>query len=108
MPGRPGRRSSFACRLAWWRGRRGLRRSVRTWASLHDGNETAKGLGVESGRDGDSTSIGKDQFEAGLGGRDRRDGIGQDGDREEVVLGTGGGTIVAEGRLGRAGLVEGL
>ena len=42
----------------------------------------------------------------GLGGRDRRDGIGQDGDREEVVVGTGGRTIVAEGGLGRDGLVE--
>ena len=42
----------------------------------------------------------------GSGGRDRRDGIGKDGDREEVVVGTGGGTIVAGGGLGRAGLVE--
>jgi hypothetical protein len=49
-----------------------------------------KGLCVESGRDGDSTAIGEDEFEAGLGGRDRWDGIGEDGDREEMVVGRGG------------------
>ena len=92
------RRSSCACRPVRWRGKRGLRRSVQTWAFLHDGDETAEGLGVESGSDGDPTSIGKDQFEVGWGGSDRRDGIGKDGDREEVVVGTGGGTIVARGR----------
>ena len=42
----------------------------------------------------------------GLGGRDRQDRIGKDGDREDVVVGTGGGTIVAGGGIGREGLVE--
>jgi hypothetical protein len=63
---------------------------------------------VESGRDGDSTSIGEDQFEVGSGDRERRDGIGQNGNREEVVVGTGGQTIIAGSghRGGLAGLVE--
>jgi hypothetical protein len=99
-------KSSCACRPAWWRGKRGPRRSDRTWRFLHDGNETAESLGVESGRDGGSTSIGKDEFEVGLGDRDRRDGIGQDSDREEMVVGTCGRTIVAGSGLGPAGLVE--
>ena len=48
---------------------------------LHDGDETAEGLIVESRGDGDPTSAGKDQFEAGLGGRSGRRGrIGKDGD----------------------------
>jgi hypothetical protein len=42
----------------------------------------------------------------GLGGRDRRDRIRKDGDREEVVVGTGRRTIVAGGGLGREGQVE--
>jgi hypothetical protein len=63
-------------------------------------------LGVESGADGDPTSIGKDEFEVGLGGRNRQDRIRNDGDREKVVVGTGGRTIVARGGLGRKGLVE--
>jgi hypothetical protein len=42
----------------------------------------------------------------GLGDRDRRDGIGQDSDREEMVVGTCGRTIVAGSGLGPAGLVE--
>jgi hypothetical protein len=50
----------------------------------------AERLGVESGGDGDSTSIGKDEFEAGLGRGNWRDGIGQDGDRMEMVVGHGG------------------
>jgi hypothetical protein len=58
------------------------------------------------GRDGDSTSLGKDEFEVGSVGRDRRVRVGKDGDREEVVVGTGGRTIVAGGGLGRAGLLE--
>ena len=32
---------------------------VRTWAFLHDSDETAERLGVESGRSGDRTSMGK-------------------------------------------------
>jgi hypothetical protein len=47
---------------------------------LYDGDETAEGLGVESGADGDPTSVGKDQFEVRLGGWDRRGRIGKDGD----------------------------
>jgi hypothetical protein len=66
----------------------------------------AEGLGVESRGDGDSTSVGEDELEVGWGGRDRRDGIGPDGDREEKMVGSGGGAIVAGGGLGRAGLVE--
>jgi hypothetical protein len=73
---------------------------------LHKGDETAERLGVESGGDGDPTSIGKDEFEVGLGGRDRQDRIGKDGDREEVVVGTGGGPIVAGSGIGREGPVE--
>jgi hypothetical protein len=37
---------------------------------------------------------------------DRRDGIGEDGNREERVVGPGGRTIIAGGGLGRAGRVE--
>ena len=39
-------------------------------------------------------------------GRDRQDRIWNDGDWEEVVVGTGGRTIVAGGGIGREGLVE--
>src|SRR4051812_43605052 len=99
MPGRPGRRTSCACRPAWWRDKRGPRRSVRTWVSLHDGDVAAKGLRVEMGRDDDSTSIRKDEFEVGWGGGDRRDRVRQDGDREEMRVGSGGGAIVAGGGL---------
>jgi hypothetical protein len=74
---------------------------------LHDRDETAKGLGVETRRDGDSTSPGKDEFEvARWGGRGRWDRIGQDGDREERRGDTGRGTIVAGSGLGQAGRVE--
>jgi hypothetical protein len=66
----------------------------------------AEGPGVESRGDGDATSVGEDEFEVGGGGRDRRGRFGQDGDREEMRVGTGGGTIVAGGGLGWAGLVE--
>jgi hypothetical protein len=99
-------RSSCAYQPAWWRGKRGPRRSVQTWAFLHDGDQTAKGLRVEPGGDGDPTSIGKDEFEVGSGGGGRQDRIGNDGDREEVVIGTGGRIIVAGGGLGCAGLTE--
>jgi hypothetical protein len=74
--------------------------------SLHDGDEAAKGLRVEMGRDDDATSIRKDEFEVGWGSGDRRDRVRQDGDREEMRVGTGGGAIVAGGGLGRAGLIE--
>ena len=47
-----------------------------------------EGVGVESRGDGDPTAVGNDEFEVGLGGRDRRGRIGQDGDREEPA-GTG-------------------
>jgi hypothetical protein len=104
--GGPGRRSSCACRRVAWRGQRGPRRSVQTWTFLQDSNETAESLGVESGGDGDPTSIGKDKFEVGLGDGDRQDRIGKDGDREEVLFGAGGSTIVAGGGIGREGLVE--
>jgi len=50
--------------------------------------------------------MGQDEFEVGLGGRDRQDRIGKDGDQEDVVVGTGGATIVAGGGIGREGLVE--
>ena len=42
----------------------------------------------------------------GLRRGDRRDRIGTDGDREEMAVGRGGRTIVADGGLGRVGLVE--
>ena len=95
-----------ADRPVWWRDQRGPRCSVQTWAFLHDGDETAEGLGVESGGDGDPTSLGKDEFEVGSGGGGRQDRIGNDGDREEVVIGTGGRTIVAGGGLGWARRIE--
>ena len=41
-----------------------------------------------------------------LGGRDRQDRIGKDGDREEAVVGTGGRMLVAGGGFGRERLVE--
>src|SRR5271157_675640 len=106
MPGRPNRRSSCACRPVAWRGKHGPRRSVRTWAFLHDSDEAAERLGVESGGDGDPKSIGKNEFEARQGRRDRQDRIGNDGDREEVVVDTGSRTSVATGRFGRARLIE--
>jgi hypothetical protein len=105
-PGGPGRRSSCTCRRVAWRGQRGPRCSVQTWTFLQDSDETAESLRVESGGDGDPTSIGQDEFEVGLGGRNRQDRIRNDGDREKVVVGTGGRTIVARGELGREGLVE--
>jgi hypothetical protein len=66
----------------------------------------AEGVGVESRGDGDATPVGEDEFEVGRGGRERRGRIGQDGDREEWGVGAGGGTIIAGGGLGRAGLIE--
>jgi hypothetical protein len=42
----------------------------------------------------------------GRGIRARRGGIGPDGDGKEVVVGSGGGTIITGGGLGGAGLVE--
>jgi hypothetical protein len=66
----------------------------------------AEGPGVESRGDGDATSVGKDELEVGWGGRDRRGRIGQDGDGEEMSVGTGGGAIVAGGGPGRTWLVE--
>ncbi len=39
-----------------------------------------------------------------LRGRGREDGIGKDGDGEEVMIGTGGRTDVAGGGFGRMGL----
>src|SRR5262245_19487542 len=68
----------------------------------------AEGPGVDSRGDGDATSVGEDELEVGWGGRDRRGRIGPDGDGEEMRVGIGGGTIVAGGELGRAGLVEAL
>lgn len=106
MRSRRGGRNCCASRRVGWRGQRGPRSSVRTWTFLHNGDETAERLGVESASDGDPTSIGKDEFEVGLGGRDRQDRIGKDSDREEVVVGTGGGTIVAGSGIGREGPVE--
>jgi hypothetical protein len=99
-------RSSCACRPAVWRGRRGPRRSVQTWASLHNSDEMAEGPGVESGGDGDPTSVGEDEFEVGPRGGAGRDGIGKDSDREEMAVGTGERTIVAGSAIGRGGLVE--
>ena len=97
-PGRRGRRSSCACRPVLWRGRRGRRRSVRTWSLLDDGDELAEGLGIEAGCDGDPASIGEDQFEGLSGGRGGGDGIGEDGDGEEV----GGGASEERGSRGSA------
>jgi hypothetical protein len=73
---------------------------------LHNRDETAERLGVESGDDGDSRSLGKDDFEVGLGGDDRWDRIGDDGDREDVVVGGGGRTIGGGDGLEPKGLVE--
>jgi hypothetical protein len=73
---------------------------------LHDGDEMAEGTGVESRGDGDPTSVGEDEFKVGWRGRARWGRIRQDGDREELRVGTGGGTIVAGGGPGRAGRVE--
>ena len=42
----------------------------------------------------------------GLRRGDRRDRIGTDGDREEMAVGRGGRTIVADGGLGRERLIE--
>src|SRR5271170_1313108 len=106
MPGRPGRQNSCACRPVVWRGKRGPRRSVRTWAFLHDSDKTAQRLGVESGGNGDPTSIGSDEFAVRLRGRARKDGIGKDSDWEELIVGTGGRTGVAGGGFGRERLVE--
>jgi hypothetical protein len=66
----------------------------------------AEGPGVESGGDGDPTSIGEDEFEVGSRGGARRDGIGKDSDREEMAVGTGERTIVAGSAISRGGLVE--
>src|ERR1700679_2445761 len=106
MPGRPGRRSFSACRPAPWRSKHGLRRSVQTWAFLHDADETATSLRIESRGDGDSTSVGKDQFEVGLRGSGDRSGIGKDRNGEEVIARTGTRSIVPRGGLGRVRLVE--
>jgi hypothetical protein len=73
---------------------------------LHDGDEMAECPGVESRGDGDATSVGEDQFEVGGRGRDRGDRIGQDGDREEMRVGIGGGTSVDGRGLGRTWRVE--
>jgi hypothetical protein len=66
----------------------------------------AEGLPVESRGDGDATPVGEDEFEVGWGGRARRGRIGPDGDREEMVVGTGGGTIIAGGGSGGTWRVE--
>src|SRR5579883_2788613 len=89
-----------------YRDRRGRRRSVRTSGALHSGDETAEGLGIESGSDGDATPVGEDELEVGRGIADRWGGIGEDGDREEVGIGRGGGTMIAGGGPGWLGLVE--
>ncbi len=60
-------RNSCACRQVAWRGKRGPRRSVQTWAFLHDSDETAERLNVESGGNSDPTSVRKDEFEVRLG-----------------------------------------
>jgi len=65
-----------------------------------------KSLGVESRGDSDPTSIGKDQFETGLGGIGRRGGLGKDGDGEKMVGSTGGSAIIAEGGFRWVRLIE--
>jgi hypothetical protein len=61
-----------------------------------------EGVVVESRGDDDPTAVGNDEFEVGLGGRDRRGRIGQDGDRQGPATTAKFGEITGEpGRSGR-------
>jgi hypothetical protein len=58
-----------------------------------------KGLGIEAGSDGDPASTVEEQLEGLSGGSGGGDGIGEDGDGEEVRSGAVGGERDRGGRL---------
>ena len=95
----PGRRSSCACRRVAWRGKRGPRRSVRTWRSSTTAMRWRRVWGSNPGATATRRPLERMSSRWGWEAGDRRNRIGNDGDREEVVVGTGGKTIVAGGRI---------
>jgi hypothetical protein len=65
-----------------------------------------EGLRIEAGCDGDPTSIAQEELEglSGGSGRTGGDGIGEDGDGEEMI--SGGGERIRRGGLGGGNPVE--